>query len=125
MLVHKPDDEGFGLVEVIIAMFLLAIIALAILPALTSGIVVSSQQSTVATATRQLNALVEQARQSPTCTSLGAIPSQQFFTDGAGRSYEVDAVVGSCSSGSTTRVIFTATQTGTPLGAVNSFIYVP
>lgn len=122
---RKPDDEGFGLVEVIIAMFLLAIIAVAILPALFGGINISSKQSTVATATRQLNGLVEQARQSPTCTALSAIPLAQSFTDGAGRAYQVAATVGSCASGATTLVTFTATQSGTPLAAVSALVYVP
>ena len=56
-------DQGFSIVEVLIAMFLLAIVAVALLPALFQGIQYSSQQSAVATATRQLNALVQEQDQ--------------------------------------------------------------
>lgn len=61
------DAAGFSLVEVIIAMFLLGVVAVAILPALWQGIRYSSEQSSVATATRHLNGLIEQARQDPAC----------------------------------------------------------
>lgn len=61
------DVAGFSLVEVVIAMFLLGIIAIAILPTLYQGIRYSSEQSVVATATRHLNSLIEQARSEPAC----------------------------------------------------------
>ncbi|WP_347978807.1 type II secretion system protein [Microbacterium sp. ProA8] len=67
MRVRGADAAGFSLVEVVIAMFLLGIIAVAILPALWQGITYSSQQSAVATATRHLNGLIEQARQDAAC----------------------------------------------------------
>ena len=60
-------DSGFGLVEVVISMLILGLIAIAIIPALWQGLQYSSEQSTVATATRQLNGLIEEARRSPTC----------------------------------------------------------
>lgn len=61
------DAAGFSLVEVVIAMFLLGIIAIAILPGLWQGIRYSSEQSAVATATRHLNSLIEEARDDPAC----------------------------------------------------------
>ncbi len=65
------DAAGFSLVEVIIAMFLLGIVAVAILPALWQGIVLSSQQASTATATRYMNSLIDDARATPTCPYLG------------------------------------------------------
>lgn len=64
---RSTDAAGFSLVEVVIAMFLLGVVAVAILPALWQGVQYSSEQSAVATATRHLNRLIEQARQDPAC----------------------------------------------------------
>jgi prepilin-type N-terminal cleavage/methylation domain-containing protein len=112
------DAAGFSLVEVIIAMFLLGVIAIAILPALWQGIQYSSEQSAVATATRHLNGLIEQAREEPACgrtvprpasapgsvpADVPAIPNTQAFSaanapwngvnfkDGKGSTYTVVA----------------------------------
>ncbi|MGN7862026.1 type IV pilus modification PilV family protein [Microbacterium sp. 22303] len=78
-------DDGFGLVELIIAMFLLAIITIALVPALYNGIVYSSQQSTTATATRALNGLVEQARNSPNCAAVTTTAATHSYADGVGK----------------------------------------
>ena len=82
-----PSDEhasqGFSLVEVIIAMLILRLIAVALIPALWQGIQLSSKQSIVATATRQLNALVEQMRDDPSCMTLTAAAATKKFRDGA------------------------------------------
>ncbi|GEM_PF-1597966 len=69
------DAAGFSLVEVIVAMLLLGIIAVAILPALYQGLQYSSEQSTTATATRHLNGLIEQARQDAACGRTVAKPA--------------------------------------------------
>jgi type II secretory pathway pseudopilin PulG len=125
MLVRKPDDEGFGLVEVIIAFFLLAIIAVVILPGLVNGIRYSTQQSTVATATRHLNALVEQARSNPTCGTLASVAAASTFTDGRGATITSSGTVGTCASGSAVSLTLTATQSGATLSTVNALVYVP
>ena len=80
MPVRRLDEEGFGLVEVIIAFFLLAIISVALLPALWNGVIQSSTQATTASATRFLYAVVEEGRESATtaggasawCASIGS-----------------------------------------------------
>lgn len=87
MSTTRTDDEGFGLVELIIAMFLLALITIALIPALYNGIIYSSQQATTATATRQLNTLVEQARQTHTCNALSSAASLRNFADGAQQAF--------------------------------------
>src|SRR5690606_10483485 len=78
-------DEGFSLVEIVVAMFLLALVAVALLPALVSGIRYSAQQSAVATATRELNAVIEEMRQDPTCAAVAAAVATRTVPDGAGR----------------------------------------
>ncbi|WP_045299046.1 type IV pilus modification PilV family protein [Microbacterium trichothecenolyticum] len=55
------------MIEIIIGMILLAIIAVAILPALWQGIQYSSQQAATATATRELNSVIEGIRENPDC----------------------------------------------------------
>lgn len=80
-------DEGFGLVELVIAMFLLGIITLALIPALYGGLVQSSKESTTATATRQLNAMIETAREESTCDAVTAATQARSFVDGAKQAY--------------------------------------
>lgn len=82
---RRAYDEGFGLVEVIIAMLLLGVVAVAILPALWQGMQYSAQQSSVATATRHLNSLIEKVRDDPTCARLQSLDDAANVTaDGRG-----------------------------------------
>lgn len=122
------QSDGFSIVEVIIAFFLLAIVAVAILPALFQGIRFSSQQSAVATATRELNALVEIARTSPTtCSSVSAVAATQTVTDGAGRSITTSGTVGTCPAGpGTVTIELTAVDvSGTTLASTRAIIFIP
>lgn len=120
------DDEGFSIVEVIIAMFLLAIVAVAILPALFNGVRYSSQQSAVATATRQLNSFVEQARQTPSCGSLNSAAATKTFTDGAGKTLTSSGVVGTCATKTAVALRLTAVDgSGTTLATTSALIYIP
>jgi len=124
---RSADAAGFSLVEVIIAMFLLGLLAVAILPVLWQGIALSTQQSSVATATRQLNSLVEDARQSPTCTSIGnTVATKTGFVDGSGQSFDTKGVIhGSCTAGSTVSITLTALRGTSKLASVDAIIYVP
>lgn len=64
----QREDAGFSLVEIVIAMLVLGLIAVALLPVLWQGLRFSIEQASAATATRGINALVEQARTSASCT---------------------------------------------------------
>src|SRR4051812_4305128 len=81
---RRASDDGLGIIEVVIGMFLLAVIAIALLPALWQGIRYSSDQSAAATATRQLNSLIEAVRENPNCGQIAAATTPTSFTDGAG-----------------------------------------
>ncbi|NLP85898.1 prepilin-type N-terminal cleavage/methylation domain-containing protein [Microbacterium sp. CFH 90308] len=121
------DDQGFSLVEVIIAMFLLAVVALAILPALVQGVRLSSEQSATATATRALNALVERARDNPTCANVEAVADPQTVVDGARRDIRTSGTVEGCPArGTTVTLELTAVSlSGDTLSKVSGIVFIP
>lgn len=130
MRVRSADAAGFSLVEVIIAMFILGIIAVALLPVLINGIQFSSQQASVATATRQLNALIEEARDSPSCATVAAARANQTFTTGNGGTFETSGTSGACSIcpntiGTAIPLQISAVQAGRNLATVSAEVYVP
>ena len=117
-------DDGFSLVEIVIAMLILGIIAMALIPPLWQGIRFSSEQSTVATATRQLNALIEDARATPTCGTLNAAAAIQSFNDGRGASFTTAAQAGyACTSDTLVFIRLTATQGSKELASVTAEIF--
>ncbi|MGN8025424.1 type IV pilus modification PilV family protein [Microbacterium sp. 22242] len=135
-------DQGFGLVELIIAMFLLAIITVALIPALYNGIVYSSQQSTTATATRAINGLVEQVRQSPNCATIAAAVGAHSYSDGVGKPIATSGVSAvapqspfftdstganvACGTGTLATLVLTAKDSsGVLLATVTAKVYLP
>ncbi|QIG40938.1 type II secretion system protein [Microbacterium sp. 4R-513] len=122
-------DQGFGLVEVVIAIFLLAVVAVAILPGLWQGISQSARQSSTATATRYLNALVEEARDAHSCSALNSIatpsPSATPLKDGRGRDLVVAGTVTNCSSGRAARLSLQITGDGKVLASTTALVYIP
>ncbi|TDN93235.1 type II secretion system protein [Microbacterium sp. BK668] len=126
---RHADERGFGIVEVIIAMFLLAIVAVAILPALWQGIAQTATQSSTATATRYLNSLVEDAREAHSCTALTSIatpPSSATpMEDGRGGDLTVSGTVTNCSSGSTARLTLNVSGGGKVLASTTALIFIP
>lgn len=112
----------------IIALFLLAIIAVALLPALWQGIRFSSQQSATATAIRHLNSLVEEARATPSCGTLSAITTSDTISDGKDADIEVAGTYdsSSCVEGAAVLVTLTATDgAGVQLARVDARVYIP
>jgi prepilin-type N-terminal cleavage/methylation domain-containing protein len=119
------ESDGFSLVEVVIAMLILGVIAIALLPPLWQGIRLSGEQSTVATATRQLNALVEEARDSPSCGTIDGIAANQSFTDGRGATFTTGAQLSySCAPGTLVYLQLTARDgAGTSIAEVTAKIF--
>lgn len=125
---REPDEAGFSLVEVVVAMFLIGLIAVALLPALWQGIILSSQQSATATATRHLYALIEEARAVPTCPTLATIAAPDSIPDGKGASIAVAGMYdpGTCTQGTAVAVTLTATDaSGARLARVDAQVYIP
>lgn len=123
---RTPDsDEGFGLVELVVAMLLLLVIAIAILPALINGIRYSAEQSTVATATRHLNTMVEQLRQTTTtCDELYGHAGDTEFALDAVRDATATTQVVSCQAEDTGHVVITATEGTQTLATVDALIFI-
>ena len=68
----KLDREsGFGVIEIVISMFLLALLAAAFLPLLVQGLKQSAANATLATATQLANDQIELVRSATKCSELG------------------------------------------------------
>jgi type II secretory pathway pseudopilin PulG len=72
------SEDGFGIVEIVVSMFLLGILAIAFLPLLIQSLKISSTNATIATATQLVDRDLELFReQPPTCedlTDFAALP---------------------------------------------------
>ena len=55
-------DDGFGMLEIVISMFLIGLLAVAFLPFLVQGLTQSAANRTLAAATQLLNTEFENAR---------------------------------------------------------------
>jgi prepilin-type N-terminal cleavage/methylation domain-containing protein len=70
-------ESGFTLIEVVVAIFLLAIVALGLIPGLVGALKVSSQNTNIATASQLVNQQIDAARAgTPTCTTLKTYQAQ-------------------------------------------------
>ena len=94
------DDEGFGMVEVVVSMLMIALLAIAVLPILIQGLRVSATNSTIATATQILNDKLEAARSiAPQCSLVYSTlngTETSTVVDPRGVSFRVDTVVDTC-----------------------------
>jgi prepilin-type N-terminal cleavage/methylation domain-containing protein len=125
----RSSDGGFGLVEVVISMFLFAIIAMAALPVLWNGMSISARNAKTATATQLAAKELEIARAAATsCASLRTFStaSPAPFTDAAGSSYSVQRNPVTCPTAFPTTVPYVSTVTsgGTSLASVTTKILV-
>lgn len=119
-------EDGFSLIEVVVAMLLLGLVAVSLMPLLWQGIRYTDRQSTVATATREVNALIEQARQTPSCASLAALEGGRPYADASGNIlFTATVAVGTCASETSVPVDVTANNSTGTLVAVSALVYVP
>lgn len=118
------EDQGFGLVEVIVAMLLLGLIAIAIVPALWQGVVASAQQSSSATATRFLNSLVEEARVIDDCLLMPSVIGRTT-TDGHGATLVSVGSLTGCASGAAATLTLSIQEGTRTLASTTARIYVP
>ena len=126
----RPAEAGFGLVEIVVAMFLLALLAIAFLPFLVQGITQSSANGTLAAATQLVNREVENARAQTACSDLTA---DTFTVDNdRGVTLRVTRTVGtSCPTAATSypitvpmAVAVARTDTGALVSSAKTLIFV-
>src|SRR5690606_2521918 len=91
---EDSGDGGFSMVEVVVAMMLLALVAVAVLPALISGLQLSVGQAQKGAAIRIANSVIEDARAEPTCAAIGALGGME--SDGRGGTLTVVASAPGC-----------------------------
>lgn len=93
------SDAGLGLAEILVAMFLLALVAVAFLPLLINSLQLSIRNATVATATQILNAELDALVATPaTCAAVTAFGTAALSstTDRRGVEYTPDRTVPDC-----------------------------
>lgn len=118
MTLHLPDrtqpaegERGFGLIEIVVCIFLLGVIAVAFIPLFIQGLKIAAKNATVATATQIVNEQLEMARATaPYCPN---------FWDSASSGY---ATVSPVTVGPDPRgITYTATRTVDPCAAGDSY----
>lgn len=125
-------DDGMGLIEVMVAMFLLAILALALLPLLVNGLQLAVTNTTLAAATQLANDRIRIAHAaSPDCSDVvNAVNGVVDTTDRRGVPLRATtAVVGVCPAvghADTLRVetVVTRTDTGDELASATTLVLV-
>lgn len=96
----RSADHGFGLVEIVVAMFMMALIAVAFLPLLIQGLQTSHRNTTLATATQLVNERMQLAQSSgPVCTNVATLAVSEELTDPRGVIIRVTTIVGECPPG--------------------------
>lgn len=121
-------DSGIGIVEIVIAMFLLALLATATLPLFVSTLKLASANSTVTTGTQLVDEQLSQARsQTATCGALTAFAATGVaaVTDGAGKSLATTRTV-ACPAAYPGTARFTATVRAgaTVVATATTLVYV-
>ncbi len=67
------SEQGFTIIEAVIAMFLLMIVAVGVLPILTQSLIQSVNNAELVTATSLANQAIEDERAQTTCSALTAL----------------------------------------------------
>ncbi len=94
------SDNGFGLIEIIVSMFMIAALAIAFIPLLVQGLKQSSANTTLATATQLVNERMQLAQGAgTTCSVVTALGVTEDFTDPRGVVIRVTTTVGTCPAG--------------------------
>ena len=95
----KSDDAGIGLVEIIVSMFLLALLATAFLPSLVQGLTTSVRTTTIATASQLAGEQLYKLRElGTTCSEVSVFDDvvQAATTDERGTVYQPNRLVSAC-----------------------------
>ena len=126
---HK--DDGIGLIEIIISMFLLALLATAFLPILVQGLTTSVRTTTIATASQLAGEQLDKLRElGTTCSQVSVFDDnvQAATTDERGTVYQPNRQVSACPTTYpgvvSVRVWVTRTGVTQPLADATTLFYV-
>ena len=127
----ESDDAGIGLIEIIISMFLLALLATAFLPILVQGLTTSVRTTTIATASQLAGEQLDKLRElGTTCSQVSVFDDvvQAATTDERGTVYQPNRQVSACPllypGVVSVRVWVTRTSVIQPLADATTLFYV-
>lgn len=85
-MANTTDEDGFGMIEIVVSMFMLALLAIAFLPVLIQGLRTTASNASFATATQLVNQSLELARASnfTSCAAIQAF-ANEIVTEPDGR----------------------------------------
>ncbi|MFC5928085.1 hypothetical protein D6T64_10280 [Cryobacterium melibiosiphilum] len=90
----RATEAGFGLIEIVVSLFLLGILAIAFLPLIVQSLQVSVVNASIATATQLVSDEIERARAQGTVCS--ALPASASSLSGIDSTLTVQRVRGAC-----------------------------
>lgn len=127
----RSNESGVGLIEIIVSMFLLALLATAFLPVLVQGMTTSVRTTTISTASQLAGQQLDQLRElGTTCSEASvfddAVPATT--TDERGTVYQPHRQVAACPTTYpgvvSVRVWVTRTGVAQPLADATTLFYV-
>ncbi len=127
---NRRSDAGFGLVEIVVSMLVLALLALALIPLLVQSLQLTARNAAIAAGVQYANDVLQAAhRESPDCAAVEALAGTQTF-EARGVPISVTTTVGSCPADAsdplTVKVHSLATRTDTNdmLADVSTLVFV-
>ena len=121
------SDQGLGLIEIVVSMFMLAILAIALLPLLVNGLKASTSNTTQATATQLVAERMQLAQYAGTaCADVRNLAGVAVVTDSRGVQLQVTTTTGNC-DGSPTIAMSAAVvrlDTNVVLANASTLVYV-
>jgi Tfp pilus assembly protein PilV len=122
------SEHGLGLIEIVISMFLLALLAIAFAPLLIAGLRSSAANTTTVTAIQLVNERMQIAQASgPSCSAVASLAGDLTLTDPRGVTIEVTTTVAACPSGSGTVDVTTTavrSDSGGALAEASTLVFV-
>lgn len=122
------DQEGIGLIEIVISMMLLAILATALIPVLVQGLKQAASNATLATATQLANDELEHVRTWTHCADV--VAENNSVTDARGVILTISTTVGSCAvspenpASVPVTVVVTRQDTGVVVTSTTTYLFI-
>lgn len=91
-LFDERDEEGFTLVEMVVALMVIGVLAVAAYPSMWFSLQMLETTKTTTSATTTVQEVIEQIRSQPTCVNLGVVTAalESSFQDSRGINYSVN-----------------------------------